>query len=596
MGDCRVVGLLVNVQHFPTSRSSICSSSSSVGLQQGFVQRSNEKQWQQQQLPTREGCPQKVAARKQSMLTRRKGRILGMGVGEAAAAAAATTPPYKEGGHERFQGKEMHKRRFEYHKGGQTRPARPIPVDNLDVLLFQGFNWESPKRYPWWTYLQSKVEELVELGVTDLWLPPASQSVDKNGYLPGQLYNLDASRYGKSMELRDLIDMLHTHNICAIADIVINHRTAGHQDPRGHWNIFDGGVEDKRLAWGAWAVVDDDAYDSGGQGHHDSGESYAAAPDLDHTQKQVQDELTDWMNWLRAEIGFDGWRFDYAKGYAPEFCGLYCERTNPTFSVGEVWTTLSYEGSRPSANQDAHRQRLCDWIDGTGGRVCAFDFTTKGILQAAVQDELWRLQDSNGKPPGLIGWWPQRAVTFVDNHDTGSTQRHWSFPDNKVAMGYAYILTHPGIPCIFYDHYFEWDLKAQIQELVQIRKRNFINAESKVTILLAESDMYVANIADRVILKLGPRMDMGRLVPSAQDWKLASYGDRFAVWESRQSPPPKIESHFAEPELEWPRIEPSHKVHLIDKMTHRTKKRILEEVPNLVDDDEREKFKDELKY
>jgi hypothetical protein len=137
MGDCRVVGLLVNVQHFPTSRSSICSSSSSVGLQQGFVQRSNEKQWQQQQLPTREGCPQKVAARKQSMLTRRKGRILGMGVGEAAAAAAATTPPYKEGGHERFQGKEMHKRRFEYHKGGQTRPARPIPVDNLDVLLFQ---------------------------------------------------------------------------------------------------------------------------------------------------------------------------------------------------------------------------------------------------------------------------------------------------------------------------------------------------------------------------------------------------------------------------------------------------------------------------
>jgi hypothetical protein len=49
-----------------------------------------------------------------------------------------------------------------------------------DILL-QGFNWESPKRYPWWTYLQSKVEELVELGVTDLWLPPACQSVDKNG-------------------------------------------------------------------------------------------------------------------------------------------------------------------------------------------------------------------------------------------------------------------------------------------------------------------------------------------------------------------------------------------------------------------------------
>lgn len=74
------------------------------------------------------------------------------------------------------------------------------------------------------------------------------------GYLPGQLYNLDASRYGKGADLRALIDTLHEHGICVIADVVINHRTAEKQDPSGHWNIFDGGVTDKRLAWGAWAV------------------------------------------------------------------------------------------------------------------------------------------------------------------------------------------------------------------------------------------------------------------------------------------------------------------------------------------------------
>ena len=53
---------------------------------------------------------------------------------------------------------------------------------------------------------------------------------------------------------------------------------------------------------------------------------------------------------------------------------------------------------------DAHRQVLCDWIDGTGGMLCAFDFTTKGILQAAVGGQLWRLKDPEGKPPGLIGF------------------------------------------------------------------------------------------------------------------------------------------------------------------------------------------------
>ena len=27
--------------------------------------------------------------------------------------------------------------------------------------------------------------------------------------------------------------------------------------------------------------------------------------------------------------------------------------------------------------------------------------------------------------PGLLGWMPSHAVTFLDNHDTGSTQAHW---------------------------------------------------------------------------------------------------------------------------------------------------------------------------
>ncbi len=49
-----------------------------------------------------------------------------------------------------------------------------------------------------------------------------------------------------------------------------------------------------------------------------------------------------------------------------------------------------------------------------------------------------------GKAIGVNGWWPSKAVTFIENHDTGSTQQHWPFPSEHVAMGYAYILTHPG--------------------------------------------------------------------------------------------------------------------------------------------------------
>lgn len=34
----------------------------------------------------------------------------------------------------------------------------------------------------------------------------------------------------------------------------------------------------------------------------------------------------------------------------------------------------------------------------------------------------------------------------------GSSQGHWRFPHHAVEQGYAYILTHPGTPCVFWDH------------------------------------------------------------------------------------------------------------------------------------------------
>lgn len=63
------------------------------------------------------------------------------------------------------------------------------------------------------------------------------------------------------------------------------------------------------------------------------------------------------------------------------------------------------------------------------------------------------------------------SQTFIDNHDTGSTQAHWPFPHDKVSQGYAYILTHPGMPCIFYDHFFEWGdtLRSEISMLLEVR-------------------------------------------------------------------------------------------------------------------------------
>jgi alpha-amylase len=63
--------------------------------------------------------------------------------------------------------------------------------------------------------------------------------------------------------------------------------------------------------------------------------------------------------------------------------------------------------------------------------------------------------------------WPSRAITFIDNHDTGSTLNHWPFPNNHLQEGYAYILTHPGTPCVFYDHLYAEGGLRQVRPALQ---------------------------------------------------------------------------------------------------------------------------------
>ncbi|MFZ2958638.1 MAG: alpha-amylase C-terminal beta-sheet domain-containing protein [Candidatus Ozemobacteraceae bacterium] len=394
-------------------------------------------------------------------------------------------------------------------------------------IMIQTFGWNSMKGGipgKWFTLITEHAAELGKMGFTLAWLPPVCRSVSPQGYMPGDYYDLGSpgkpTFYGTQEDLAAALKALRAAGVVSLADMVLNHRCAGKQDGNGVWNQFD--FPSNHAKWDQSAIVRGEYSGSGGA---DSGDNFEPAPDLDHSNSKVQTDIVAYMNWLK-KLGFSGWRYDFARGYDAKFLAKYDKETGSAFSVAENFTDMSFNGSSLNWDQNAHRQKLCDYLDKAGDTCTAFDVTTKGILQVAVQGEYGRLQDKDGKATGLIGWWPERAVTFLDNHDTGSQQNIWPFPKDKVMQGYAYILTHPGVPCVFWEHVYDWNLKSQIQKLMDIRRDYGITSGSKLKIEKAEQGLYAAVIDGKVAVKLG----WVNWAPSDAAFKTVASGDQWAIW------------------------------------------------------------------
>lgn len=378
-----------------------------------------------------------------------------------------------------------------------------------DVIL-QGFHWTSARsRNPTWYRIVSENARQIQAAAFDLvWFPPPSASVDEEGYLPTVWQTLDSS-YGARAELLAAIAAIAP--VRAVADVVVNHRcgvATGLADFAGPAFPVSNQTD---------AVCKDDECHAG-TGDFDTGEAQQAARDLDHTSVGVRAAIQQYLAELKA-VGFVGWRFDEVRGYAGTFVGAYNDSSQPRLAVGEFW--------------DANRQNVVDWIDSTGGKSMAFDFPTRTLLKAAIgQRQFWRMKTIDGKPTGTIGWWASMSVTFIENHDT---DKDHPFGDEfgagaQVLQGYAYILTHPGIPCVFWPHYFDYgaDLQNRIKALIAVRKQQGLGRDSVVNIVAADDARYAAVIDDKVAVKLGP----GPWDPGA-GWTVATDGDDYAVWTRR---------------------------------------------------------------
>ena len=373
--------------------------------------------------------------------------------------------------------------------GGDIDPgySGAVPAQCPDVML-QAFYYESTTdkghgRTKWVDHLNgnngSSAEEIGQW--FDLvWLPPMSKSEGGMGYHPTN-YGVLNGDWGTDTKLKQLITTLHQNGARVVADIVINH--AGAQEGWCDFKSYTFGTYGTFTPDGSYICNTDEVNTSApttacrgyATGNADDGygneANYASARDWDHKNTNVQNMFKAYLNWLRNEIKVDGFRYDYCKGFHHSHINDYNTAAKAYFSVMEYW--------------DGNVETLKYHLNDAGKNTAAFDFNMK---YNAFNDGIASENYCALKGAGLPGaGYARYAVTFVDSHDTYQRGSDSEFCGNgnsmtickdKIKQCYAYMLSMPGVPCVFWPHWVTF--KEQLKPLINARYKTGVHSESSV--------------------------------------------------------------------------------------------------------------------
>ncbi len=407
--------------------------------------------------------------------------------------------------------------------------AGSVPDACTDVIL-QAFYWDSYKSGAHgdtkWTTLMGQTSE-INAYFDYVWLPPSAKSSGGVGYLPAQ-YSNQNSAWGTRADLEKLIAAFHAGNTRVIADMVVNHAANVSNWCDFYENNF--GEYGTFAPDASWICKTDEmnsdskagscrgrATGAADDGYGDEA-NYGAARDWDHDSEDVRAMFRAYAKWMKNEMGYDGFRYDYCKGFHNSHVSDYNSAAQIGFSVMEYW----------DGNANTLWNRICDANKNT----LTFDFATK---YTAFNNSLAAGNYSGMKGCGLLGAGHSKyAVTFVDNHDSyqrdnnefcGKGNSMSAANKAKTIQANAFILSMPGVPCVFYPHWKEF--KAEIQPMILARKAVGVHSESPVK---DEGDAggYRATVTGKNGMLI---VEFGNKVSASQaGYTKAASGTGYAIW------------------------------------------------------------------
>lgn len=367
-----------------------------------------------------------------------------------------------------------------------------------------------------------------------VWLPPSGKSEGGTGYHQTQ-YSNQNSDWGKQKDLLEFINRMHAAKTKVVADIVINHAGCksswcdfypqnfgeyGTFQPDASWICKTDEVNFNPEAgdWKGKATGTDD-------GGYNMQDNYASARDWAHADPRVQEMMKAYLKWMKDVIGFDGWRYDYAQGFKGKYIDMYNSASANYFSVVEFW------------NGDMNN--IKSYLNDVNWNTLAFDFSTKYSAIQGIADGNYQ----KCKGSGLLGAGLSKfAVTFVDSHDTyfgcqggrdnndeigGCGKSMEDYNKDRVLGANAFILSMPGVPCVFYPHWAKY--KDAIGKMILARKAAGVHSESLVSDE-AGNGYYKATITGKhgsIRLLLGPNSGFNT---TPQGYTLAYKGGNFAMY------------------------------------------------------------------
>jgi alpha-amylase len=374
-----------------------------------------------------------------------------------------------------------------------------------------------------------------------VWLPPSANG-DGAGYHPKQ-YSNQNSNWGTRAELEALISALHNAGSKVVADIVINHCT-------GYTSWCDFPTMD----FGEYGVFHPDASyickddevnknpDAGAcygkaTGNYDDGANWDGARDWSHDNVYVQEMFIAYLKWMRNVMKYDGFRYDKGDGFNNWHHHNYNKHSKPEIAFMECYSGTDEIWSR---------------IQSSEYDIMGLDFCVKWD----VIDKFAGWDYGHYRGNSLIGQGNGRyAVTFMESHD-------WFLrPDNenefcgrgnsmkpeikaRLMQSNAFLLSMPGVPCIFYPHWKKY--KEDIKPMILARKWAGVHSESEVKDEYATATGYQATIVGHngwLILCLG---DKANKQGFGSDYKLAAsyystmdgHNESYEMWVNSTKPMP----------------------------------------------------------